>query len=452
LASELRKLTQSGKGAAAAQDLSSQATQPFVVRLEYFGCLLYDRRNGDYIPFDTDAAKIFQLAVTQPRDRIYSLIKSTFDEASLNTFYTLCQQINIFDSFGRFTGVFLKNPPLDMVMSAPTQVHLAVTNACNFRCGHCFASSGQPHADELTTFEIKRLIDDLAEMGCFKIKFGGGEPLVRRDLPELIRYASDQGLLVSISTNAVAATKEVVESLAGLKFEEILVSVDGASAEVYDAIRGEAGAFRQAMAGIANLKALKTPIALRRVLMKANANESAALVQLAEKLEVKQVLLRSLLPVGRAAAEPDMLLDAGETNHAWQQALAINNPQVQVAIPQSIPNSGRKRVFEGFGCECGHLQCYIDPRGTVSASGLLKDLLPSGNIRQQSLRQIWASGFGQFRGMEGNKYCRHCSYFRGCRGGCRASGLLLGKDLNAPDGNCLIAAEAGWQPGQAVTV
>jgi 2-iminoacetate synthase ThiH len=74
----------------------------------------------------------------------------------------------------RFTGVFLKNPPLDMVLSAPTQVHLAVTNACNSRCGHCFASSGQPYADELTTFEIKRLIDDLAEMGCFKIKFGGG--------------------------------------------------------------------------------------------------------------------------------------------------------------------------------------------------------------------------------------------------------------------------------------
>jgi sulfatase maturation enzyme AslB (radical SAM superfamily) len=308
LASELRKLTQSGKGAAAAQDLSSQATQPFVVRLEYFGSLIYDRRNGDYIPFDPDATNIFQLAVTQPREKIYSLIKSKFDEASLNQFYALCQQINIFDSWGRFTGVFLKNAPLDMVMSAPTQVHLAVTNACNFRCGHCFASSGQPYADELTTFEIKRLIDDLAEMGCFKIKFGGGEPLVRRDLPELVRYASDQGLLVSISTNAVAATKEVVESLAGLEFEQILVSMDGASAGVYDAIRGEAGVFQQAMAGIANLKVLKAPIALRRVLMKANANESAALVQLAERLEVKRVLLRSLMPVGRAAAEPDILL------------------------------------------------------------------------------------------------------------------------------------------------
>lgn len=413
--------------------------------------MVYDRRNRDYIPFDQQAAQIFQLAQTKPPAEIFSLIQSEFDEASLKTFYALCQQVGIFNSFGQFTGVFLKNPPLDKVMSAPTLVHLAVTNACNFRCGHCFASSGQPYADELTTFEIKRLIDDLAEMGCFKIKFGGGEPLVRRDLPELVRYASDQGLLVSISTNAVAATKEVVESLAGLEFEEIRVSMDGASAEVYDAIRGEAGAFQQAMAGIANLKVLKAPIALRRVLMKANANESAALVQLAEKLEVKRVLLRSLLPVGRAAAEPDMLLGAGETNHVWQEALAINNPQVQVAIPESIPIS-RKRVFEGFGCECGRLHCYIDPRGSVSASGLLKDLLPSGNLRQQSLKQIWASGFGQLRGMEGNKYCRHCSYFRGCRGGCRASGLLLGKNLNAPDGNCLLAAEAGWQPGQAVTV
>lgn len=149
---------------------------------------MYDRRNRDYIPFDQQATQIFQLAQTKPLAEIFSLIQSEFDEASLKTFYALCQQVGIFNSFGQFTGVFLKNPPLDKVMSAPTLVHLAVTNACNFRSGHCFASSGQPYADELTTFEIKRLIDDLAEMGCFKIKFGGGEPLVRRDLPELVRY------------------------------------------------------------------------------------------------------------------------------------------------------------------------------------------------------------------------------------------------------------------------
>ena len=419
-----------------------------MVRLEYFGSLLYDRENSDYIPFDTDATQIFQLALTEPREKVFSLIKSNFDQASLNQFYSLCQQIGIFDAWGRFTGVFLSNAPLDKVMSGPTLVHLAVTNACNFRCGHCFASSGQPFADELTTFEVKRLIDELAEMGCFKIKFGGGEPLVRRDLPDLIRHANDQGIAVSISTNAVAASKEVVDSLAGLKLEEILVSMDGASAEVYDAIRGEPGAFQRAMTGIVNLKLLKAPICLRRVLMKANAAELSVLIQLAEKLDVTRVLLRSLLPVGRAAAESDLVLNAEEMNRAWQEALSATSPQAKVVVPEAIPIA-RKRVFEGFGCECGHLQCYIDARGEVRASGLLQDLLPAGDIRQKSFKEIWSSGFDQLRGMEGNKYCRHCSYFRGCRGGCRASALLLGKELNAPDASCLIAAGAGWRPGQA---
>ena len=249
-----------------------------MVRTEYFGCLLYDGRNCDYIPFDKDAAQIFQLARTEPQDKVFSLIHSDFDRASLDDFYRLCQQINILDSWGRFTGAFLNTVPVEGVLSATTLVHLAVTNACNFRCGHFFAPSGQPLADELTTLEVKRLIDDLAEMGCFKLRFGGGEPLVRRDLPELVRHANGRGVEVSLSTNAIAATKEVVESLAGLRFEEILVSLDGATASVYEAIRGEAGTFQQALAGIANLKRLKAPIYPRHVLMKANAAELPALV------------------------------------------------------------------------------------------------------------------------------------------------------------------------------
>ena len=421
----------------------------FVVRTEYFGCLLYDRRNCDYIPFDKDAAQIFQLALTEPQDKVSSLIHSDFDRKSLDTFYKLCQSINILDSWGRFTGAFLNTVPVEGVLSAPTYVHLAVTNACNFRCGHCFASSGQPFADELTTLEVKRLIDDLAEMGCFKLGLGGGEPLVRRDLPELVRHANRRGVEVSLSTNAIAATKEVVESLAGLRFEEILVSMDGATAKVYEAIRGEAGTFQQALAGIANLKRLKAPICLRHVLMKANAAEMPALVALAESLEIKRVVVRTVLPVGRAAEQPDILLNAAEVNLAWQHGQSAGNERVSVGIPSQVPLLSRKRIFPGMGCECARLTCHVDPRGTVWASGLLKSLPPAGNLRQQGLKQIWISGFALLRGLEGNIYCRHCSHFAKCRGGCRASALLNGKDLNAPDANCLVAAEAGWRPEEA---
>ena len=443
-------LSRTGNQAGEGQAGASLAAQHFVVRLEYFGCLIYDRANSDYIPFDAEATQVFQLAKTEPREKVFELVKTIPDKKSLDTFYKLCQSIGLFDVRGRFTGVFLPNPAVDGVLAAPTLLHLAVTNACNFRCDHCFASSGQPFADELTTFEVKRLIDDLAAMGCFKIKFGGGEPLVRRDLPELIRHANDCGVEVLISTNAAAATKEVVNSLAGLRIAEFMVSMDGSSAELYDAVRGEAGAFRQAMAGIANLRRLQAPISLRRVLMRSNAADSADLIRLAEELDVKAVVLHLVMPVGRAASRPNLLLSPDETNHAWQDALSMTNAQGgHVRIPHAIPPTGWKRFFTGFGCECGKLECYIDARGEVAPSGLLKGHLSAGNVRRQSFGEIWikGAGFTNMRGLAGNKYCRQCSHFRSCGGGCRASGVLMGHDVNGPDANCLIAADAGWRPG-----
>ena len=425
--------------------ISRSATAPFVGRREHFGSLIYYRKERDYIPFDEQATQILVLAQTQSLEKIRSQLPVEADRAQLTDFYKLCQQIGMLDDFGRFDGVFLENAPSPDRLSAPTLVQVAVTNACNFSCGHCFASAGNPYADEMTGAEICRLIDELAALGCLNLVFGGGEPLVRRDLPDLIAHANQCGVGVTISTNAVAASPQVIESLRPVRIDRFSVSMDAATEAEYDAIRGQAGAFSLAKAGIAKLKSLGAPVDLRCVAMKPYAGGIAHVLQLADELGADAVTLRNVLPAGRAQSRPELLLDTMEMNALWRGArecAAERRAELRISH-ETPPVKERKHIYAGFGCECGRTNCYVDPRGQLAPTGFLRDSMPAGSLRDQTLKQIWDNSpvFTGLRGSTGNVLCRHCSYFAGCRGGCRANALLLNRDIERPDANCAIAFE-----------
>ena len=86
-------------------------------------------------------------------------------------------------------------------LSAPLEVHLSVTNACSQRCGHCYMDSGQNDAGELSSAELRRAIDLLAEMGVFHVALGGGEALERPDFFELAAHARERGMVPNLTTN-----------------------------------------------------------------------------------------------------------------------------------------------------------------------------------------------------------------------------------------------------------
>jgi len=415
----------------------------FIGRREYFGSILYDREKADYIPFDHDATEIFDLSEKKNPEQIFQALADRVRQKNFETFLQLCQSIDILDSKGRFNGTFIaRDWSREGHLSAPLRVHFSCTKLCNFRCKHCFSSSGEAYSDELTTQEVKKLIDELANLGCFELSFGGGEPLLRPDLPSLITHANLRGVSIRISTNAAAATKEIVKSLKGLKIRSFKISMEGASEKVYDYVRGKSGSFRKTLRGIKNIKELGVPIYLQMVFMKPNASELPALIRLAEKIKAEKILLESVMPSGRAAQNPQLLLDVEEINRLWDAALKIQkNTHIRIEIPLYVPfRSGNNLLFEGFGCKCGTLVCHVDPRGTVAPTGFLKDILPSGSLREKSLKQIWDSGpsMAQFRHFEGNDQCKACNYFSSCRGGCRARALLLDNNINLPDGACAL--------------
>jgi radical SAM protein with 4Fe4S-binding SPASM domain len=439
-----RQLLQEAIGGIAANaSLLKIAKTRYVGREEAFGSIVYDREYNDYILFDGDATKIFRLAETKPTTRIYDEFRGVLDQQTFDKFVELCQAVELIDAdWNRFAGVFINRVPSKPgVLSAPTRVHLACTRACNFRCRHCFSSSGHPYADELTTTEITHLIDQLADLGCFQLSLGGGEPLVRRDLPTIIAHANARGVAVEISTNASAATRQVVETLKGLGIARFKVSMDAASERLYDSLRGEPGAFQAARQGIENLKTLEVPISLRCLLMKPNAAELPALMRLAEELQAVQITFNTILPVGRAVENPDLLLDWQETNRLWEQVVATEYvDKLKVVIPQQVPPDSNRRSKAPV-CVCGQFLCHVDARGEVSPTGFLKDSMSAGNLRRSSFKDIWdlGVGFEQMRKRPGNNQCTTCTHYPRCGGGCRASAALVDHDINLPDANCALA-------------
>src|ERR1700678_1511301 len=139
-------------------------------------------------------------------------------------------------------------------LDAPICLTWELTYACNLACVHCLSSSGRRDPDELSTDECKTLIDEFERMQIFYVNIGGGEPTVRSDFWELVEYATEHHVGVKFSTNGSRITTEVAQRLAGSDYVDVQISLDGATADVNDAVRG-AGSYATATTAMDRLAA-----------------------------------------------------------------------------------------------------------------------------------------------------------------------------------------------------
>ncbi len=137
-------------------------------------------------------------------------------------------------------------------LDAPICLTWELTYACNLACVHCLSSSGRRDPRELTTDECRRVVDELQRMQVFYVNIGGGEPTVRRDFWELLDYATAHDVGVKFSTNGSRITPQRARTLAANDYLDVQISLDGASAEVNDAVRG-AGSYATALRAMEHL-------------------------------------------------------------------------------------------------------------------------------------------------------------------------------------------------------
>lgn len=125
-----------------------------------------------------------------------------------------------------------------------------MTRRCNLKCVHCYAQAeGERGSDPISTEQAKAMIDDLAAFGAPVMLFSGGEPLVRRDLPELASYATSRGMRAVISTNGTLIDRDMAKRLREVGLSYVGISLDGGE-EIHDKFRGVPGSYRRALEGL----------------------------------------------------------------------------------------------------------------------------------------------------------------------------------------------------------
>ena len=178
-----------------------------------------------------------------------------------------------------------------------------VTQSCDLACKHCRAAA-QPiaHPDELTNAEGNALIDQIADMGVPIFVFTGGDPMKRKDVFELIRYAADKGVQVALTPSATPLlTRDAIFKLKEAGLVRLGISLDGSTPEIHDAFRGLPGAWARTIQAIEWANEAGIPIQVHTTISRHNAHDLDSLCALFEKLAI--VLCGtwrfSLSPVGR---------------------------------------------------------------------------------------------------------------------------------------------------------
>jgi 12,18-didecarboxysiroheme deacetylase len=342
-----------------------------------------------------------------------------------------------------------------------------VTRGCNLRCVHCYSQSEcRSYPDEMSTKEGMKLIDDLADFGCPVLLLSGGEPLIRKDVPELARHARAKGLRVVISTNGTLITPELADELQKIGVSYVGVSLDGMR-PTNDAFRGVEGAFDKAMVGIRNCQEKGIKVGLRFTINKRNAADIPALFDLMEEREIPRVCFYHLVYSGRAVdlmkedldhvetrRVVDLIIDRTADLHKRGRAvevLTVDNHTDGVYLYQRMRREGNPRadqVLELLRMNGGNSTGV--GIGCVSWNG---DVHPDqfwrhytfGNVRQRPFGEIWTDRSDPVMNILKDRKdhlkgrCGLCHFKDACNGNFRVRAEAVTGDIWEADPACYLS-------------
>ncbi len=325
-------------------------------------------------------------------------------------------------------------------LDAPICLTWELTYACNLSCVHCLSSSGRRDPDELSTHECEALIDELCDLKVFYVNVGGGEPTIRRDFWHLIDYATSHRVGVKFSTNGSRITAAAAQQLVANDYVDVQLSLDGATAEVNDAVRGDGSyaTVRRAMAHLAEAGARGFKLSI--VVTRDNVGQLDQFKALADE-HAAQLRVTRLRPSGRGAAVWSRLHPTHEQQRHLYEWLRAQGDEVLTG--DSFFHLGAYGdALPGLNlCGAGRVVCLVDPVGDVYACPFtIHDDFRAGSVRSPGgFTGIWRSSelFTGLRAPSEGGACNACSSFGTCRGGCMASKYFTGLPLDGPDPECV---------------
>ncbi len=329
--------------------------------------------------------------------------------------------------------------PLTEQFSAPLTFNWALSYSCNFACSHCYSREEQ--CDELGTAELKQIIDRIAAHQVPFINFGGGEPLMRKDLFEITAYARQQGLNVSMNSNGWLLDRAAAEQIKASGFRSVGISIDSAEAALHDDFRNRPGSFLRAVAALDALAEAGVRSTMSSVISRINHKSFRDLLDLAREHRVSQVYLHNFKCSGRGFKNrEDLDLTPQEWKDFYLVALQVKQETKDLLISfddpviASLPGYEENPLVKGSSC--GKLSLNLRPNGDITPCGFIP--LVVGNILTDDFEEIWYNSptLNKMRNKEAKGKCQGCNVYEDCLGGCTARAFATTGDLSDPDPHC----------------
>lgn len=300
-------------------------------------------------------------------------------------------------------------------LTGPLHASLIVNYECNLRCPMCDLwqkpkEYGAKGKEKLTTEEMEKVIDDFSLIGASGIGFTGGEPILREDVLHLIKYARDRGLVTHLSTNGYLISKrEVAEAVVLSGLDAIGFSIDGASAEINDELRGLKGSYEKAIHGIKNISEIRKEKNKRIVIIvvcvvsEKNLNEIPELIG---KLTGAGVDYVSFMPLHNTDE-----IKIGQRISPCPKFTDDNLKKLDILIDRLVKDKKFKKVLDSSSgylklfkksfrkeklplkCYASFVACCVDGYGDVYPCfpWMEANLQPVNNVREVSLKDYWGS-------------------------------------------------------------
>jgi len=335
--------------------------------------------------------------------------------------------------------------------TAPARVYWEVTGACDLACLHCRAEA-TPCADpnELSTRAARRMLAQLAEADPKPhVIFTGGDPLKRADLFELIAYARELGLLVAVSPSATPLlTAEAIDRFVAAGITAISLSIDRATAEAHDALRGVPGCFERTMVAAKRARDAGLPFQVNTLVSRETIDDMPALDALVREIGASRWSLFFLVAVGRGTVLEPIEAEEAERLLVWLAerskvpGLVVTTTEApffrRVMLQQHRAGNGEHAgPGHAAGIRDGNGVMFIARDGSISPSGFLP--LSAGNAKLENPLRVYRDSalFRSLRDVDGfHGRCGACEYRAVC-GGSRARAFTATGDPLAEDPLCV---------------
>ena len=317
----------------------------------------------------------------------------------------------------------------------PLIISWNLTRKCNLKCPHCYINATTKELEgELDTAESKQLLDQIAKVSRPLLVLSGGEPLLRNDVYELVRYGTEKGLRMGLGSNGGLIDAKAARKLKEAGIKTVSISLDSHIPQQHDEFRGVVGSWKKAVNAVKALRENNVLVQVNTTLTQQNYNQIDDIMSLSERIGVENFHLFFLVPTGRGAKIADITPAMYE--EMIKNTFAKTSKHRLNVRPSCAPQFMRIAKDMGLdmrqwirGCIAGLYYCRIYPNGDITPCPYLPIKL--GNIREKSFKEIWQDSpvFKALRDPDLLKgKCGICEYKNLC-GGCRARAYGLSSDF-----------------------